>query len=73
MDYSRNYLDIFSSARVALDIKLVNDYNFMTRCMKNGTPLTWIYLSMVAEELTAYNELSSCCCFLKMKFFNPNE
>lgn len=72
MTYSKSYLDIFSSARNALNEELENDYNFISMCMKNGKSPSWLYLSMVAEELTAYNELSDCCFFIKMKFFNPN-
>lgn len=73
MNYSKNYMDMFSSARYALCKELEHNYNFIKMCQAVSNPPSWLYFSMAADDLTAYNELSDCYFFVKMKHFKPNK
>lgn len=71
MEYSLNYLDIFASQRSALEDNLTEFYRFISMGKNNGHPHSWEYLSLVANYLTAYNELSRLNFFVKMNLFKP--
>ena len=71
MKYSLNYFDIFASQRSALDDKLTEFYRFISMGKNNGHTHSWEYLSLVADYLTAYNELSRLCIFIKISLFKP--
>lgn len=69
MNYKPSYSNIFASVRSHLDDEITNDVTFMQMSMKNGHNFSFLYLKIVADELTAYNELSNLSCFCSTKFF----
>lgn len=69
MTYSSNYLDVFHTQRVQLDDELTNYYDFMSMCKTINHHHSCNYISIVANALTAYNELSGLDFFVTMKFF----
>lgn len=71
MKYSLNYLDIFASQRNVLNDDLTEFYRFISMGKNNGHTHSWEYLSVVANCLTAYNELSRFDFFVKMNLFKP--
>lgn len=69
MTYSSNYLSVFSSQRVQLDEELTQFYSLMSICKTNEHHHSWTYIIMVADALTAYNELCDLSFFVTMKYF----
>lgn len=69
MMYTDNYSGIFSSCRNLINEELETAAKFMTYAKVAGHQHSWIYLAIIAEYLTAYNELSPLPFFIKMKHF----
>lgn len=69
MTYSSNYLDVFNTQRVQLDDELTQYYDFMSMFKTIKHHSSWNYISIVADALTAYNELCGLNFFVTMKFF----
>lgn len=69
MKYNSTYKDIFVSARCALDNELEAAFNFMSYGVDNGHKHSWSYIAIVANDLTAYNELSPFDFFVKLRTF----
>lgn len=69
MKYNREYKYIFASARCALNEDLKTSFEFMKYGSKTGHKFSWAYISIVANELTAYNELNSHDFFVRSKHF----
>lgn len=69
MMYSNNYLSVFNPQRTQLDDDLTRFYSFICYCKTIGHHHSWRYISLVADALTAYNELCDLDFFVKMKHF----
>ena len=72
MKYTENYNLIFSLCRVTLDDQITESLEFIRHCKSMGSHLSLSYLCLIAEFITAYNELSNLSFFAKTKHFNPN-
>lgn len=72
MKYTENYNIIFASCRVHLDDQITEALEFIRHNIAMGRHLTLGYLCLIAEFITAYNELSNLSFFAKTKHFNPN-
>lgn len=69
MKYTENYNLIFASCRVSLDDQITEALEFIRHNTAMGRHLTLGYLCLIAEFLTAYNELSNLSFFAKTKHF----
>lgn len=69
MTYSSKYLSVFNIQRVQLDEDLTRFYSLMSVSKTVGHHHSWNYLSIVADALTAYNELCDLDFFVTMKYF----
>lgn len=69
MDYKQQYMDIFACARVLLGDELDDNVKYISRHMSNGHRCCIEYLKMVADALTAYNEMYPYSHFLHARFF----
>lgn len=72
MTYSTYYKQIFASVRNSLYVKLTDYADFLTICESSNFHCSWAYISIVAEALTAYNELCPFNIFIRIKHFKPN-
>lgn len=72
MKYTEDYNQIFSLCRVTLDDQIIEALKFIRSCKKEKIYLSLRYLCLIAEYITAYNELSNLSFFAKTKHFNPN-
>lgn len=72
MKYTEDYNLIFSLCRVTLDDQITEALEFIRHSKKIGHHLSLGYLCLIAEFITAYNELSNLSFFAKTKHFNPN-
>lgn len=70
MKYTENYNLIFSLCRVTLDDQIIESLEFIRHCKAMGRHLSLRYLCLIAEYITAYNELSNLSFFVKTKYFN---
>lgn len=57
MDYNEEYSEIFAYTRVLLDEELEQNVKFIEFSKANGHNHSMLYLKMVADCLTAYNEI----------------
>lgn len=62
--------DIFIDARVMYDEMLTHAYGFITTNQAEKRSHNLLYLCIIADYLTAYNELSTLGYFCRMKHFN---
>lgn len=69
MKYNSTYKDIFISARCALDEDLKTEAQFMNYSIENGHKCSWSFIAIVANDLTAYNELCTLDFFVRMRHF----
>lgn len=69
MNYKPSYFNIFASVRAILDDEITNDLTFVQKGMRDGHNFSYLYLKIVADELTAYNELCNHTFYLNTKFF----
>lgn len=69
MKYTQNYSLIFSSCRSLLDDQITESLDLVRLSMANNQQLTLEYLCVIAEYLTAYNELSNLSFFVKTIHF----
>lgn len=69
MKYNSTYKDIFISARCALDEDLKSEAQFMNSAIESGHKCSWSFIAIVANDLTAYNEISPLDFFVKLKNF----
>ena len=72
MTYSNDYRRIFASSRNLLNDELENYCDYLSMCKSIGHHCTWAYISIVANSLTAYNELSNLSFFVKTTHFKRN-
>lgn len=72
MKYTEDYNQIFSLCRVTLDDQIIESLEFIRHNIAMGRHLSFGYLCLIAEFITAYNELSNLSFFAKTKHFNPN-
>lgn len=69
MDYKEQYMDIFAYARVLIGDNIEKNVEFIEKSMEEGHQLFIEYLVMVAENLTAYNEMYPYPEFIPARFF----
>lgn len=69
MNYTHEYMNIFIHARSQVREKLEEAYQHMTDAQLWQHYVGWDYISLVAELLTSYNELSPLHLFWRMKDF----
>lgn len=69
MTYSTYYRGIFLSVRNAIYVKLTEYAEFLTICKTANHHCTFEYISIVANALTAYNELRQFDKFVKIRHF----
>lgn len=72
MKYTEDYNLIFALCRVTLDDQITEALEFIRHNIAMGRHLSLKYLCLIAEFITAYNELSNLSFFAKTKHFNPN-
>ena len=66
-EYSRDYMDIFSSSRVHVRDILEEWINNIHLLKGEKKQCSLMFICIVAEYLTAYNELSSLDFFIKTR------
>lgn len=69
MKYNREYKDIFAGVRCALGKELEEAFKFMSHGVKMGYQHGWSYIAVVANDLTAYNELCPLDFFVRIRNF----
>lgn len=72
MDYKEQYMDIFAYTRVLIGYDLEENVKFILRSISNGHQFSIEYLKMVADNLTAYNEMCPYSHFLHARFFGQH-
>ena len=65
------YNEIFAIARSSISVKLIDYADYLTMCNDANYHCSWAYITIVANALTAYNELSSIGYFIKIRTFIP--
>ena len=68
MKYNKNYDIIFA----ILDDRITEAVEFISHNIAIGRHLSLRYLCLIAEYITAYNELSNLSFFVKTTHFKPN-
>lgn len=71
MTYSAYYKSILAGARTFINVKLTDYADFLNMCASADYHCSWAYISVTANALTAYNELSSNEQFFKIRNFIP--
>lgn len=69
MKKTNEYNSIFAGARLYLLEELNKASNSMSCGVENGHEHSWLYITSVADDLTAYNELSPLSFFVKLRNF----
>lgn len=69
MKYTEDYNRIFAGCRILLDSQITEALEFIRRNIAMGRHLTLGYLCLIAEFITAYNELNNLTFFAKTKHF----
>lgn len=69
MEYKEQYMNIFAYARVLLGDDLNENVKFILRSINIGHQISIDYLKMVADNLTAFNEICPYSHFLHARFF----
>ncbi len=73
MMYDRQYMDMFYLARNTIRETLEHYYEHLKSCKSIGYFCGWEFIVLVAEQLTAYNELAYVGVFFKMEDFNKTK
>lgn len=69
MNYTHEYMDIFATARTRVRERLEKIHKQMTTAQLWQHHVSWDYISLAAELLTSYNELSPLHIFCRMRDF----
>ena len=67
--YSNDYISIFASARNLLDDQIMSAVEFLRHSKEIKHECTLAYLVVIANYITAYNELSQLSFFVHTKHF----
>lgn len=67
--YSEDYMSVFSGARVALLEEIQREVGLVREWMEDNYHPTLKLLVMIANDITAYNEMSPIRFFYKTKDF----
>lgn len=67
--YSEDYMSVFSSARVELLEEIQREVGWVREWMEDNYHPTLKLLVMIANNITAYNEMSTIIFFYKTKDF----
>lgn len=69
MDYKQQYMDIFTYTRVLIGDDIEKDVEFIEKGREAGHQFSIGFLALVAEHLTAYNEMYPYPEFIPVRFF----
>lgn len=72
MNYSTNYNDIFNFCRPLLVRQVCIYLDTIQSCITNNRRVSLELICMVADLVTAYNELCHLGFFMKTEYFKPN-
>jgi len=69
MDYKEQYMDVFAYTRLLIGADIEKDVEFIIKGKELGRQFSIDYLALLADHLTAYNEMFPYPEFIPVIFF----
>lgn len=72
MDYKAQYMDVFAYTRELIGDDIEEDVEFIEKGREEGHQFSIGFLALVAENLTAYNEMYPYPEFVPVRYFRKS-